>query len=353
LSGAETPKPKKATGKAKDESNGSPKKGRAKKKEEEEEEEEVFKWWEVGDPTGDGSIKWQTLEHNGVIFPPPYESLPAGIQMKYNGMRIPRISGSVSYHFFPQANPLISLQQLRKLPGSMLLCWKQTTRRTPRSTRISSRTSRLSSSSIHLFVDMFLHLLMTHDVVEQRDGTKITSFEQCDFRPMFEYFEAEKARKKSLSAAEKKELKKTKDAYELKYTTCLLDGRKEKVGNFRVEPPGLFRGRGDHPKKGALKVYAVRRVLDPFKLTKLTSFACGRRTSRSTSVKMLPFLCLTYLAYGSISSTTRRSHGLQTGLKTLTGITNMSFWPLAAPSRDRVTCKSSRKLANSRLKFGS
>jgi len=25
------------------------------------------------------------------------------------------------------------------------------------------------------------------------------------------------------------------------------------VGNFRVEPPGLFRGRGDHPKMGKLK----------------------------------------------------------------------------------------------------
>jgi DNA topoisomerase I len=71
---------------------------------------------------------------------------------------------------------------------------------------------------------------------------------------MYEHFESEKAKKKALSSAEKKALKKEKDDAELKYTTCLLDGRKEKVGNFRVEPPGLFRGRGDHPKKGALKV---------------------------------------------------------------------------------------------------
>jgi DNA topoisomerase-1 len=88
----------------------------------------------------------------------------------------------------------------------------------------------------------------------QRDGTKITNFEFCDFRPMYEYFESEKAKKKALSTVEKKEIKKAKDEAELKYTTCLLDGRKEKIGNFRVEPPGLFRGRGDHPKKGALKV---------------------------------------------------------------------------------------------------
>lgn len=40
---------------------------------------------------------------------------------------------------------------------------------------------------------------------------------------------------------------------EEKYLECILDGRKEKVGNFRVEPPGLFRGRGTHPKTGKVK----------------------------------------------------------------------------------------------------
>jgi DNA topoisomerase-1 len=73
---------------------------------------------------------------------------------------------------------------------------------------------------------------------------------------MYEHVESEKAKKKAMSSAEKKELKKAKDAFELPYITCLLDGRKEKIGNFRVEPPGLFRGRGEHPKKGALKVWA-------------------------------------------------------------------------------------------------
>ena len=56
------------------------------------------------------------------------------------------------------------------------------------------------------------------------------------------------------SAKRKKEAKAAKDELEAPYTHCMLDGRKEKVGNFRVEPPGLFRGRGEHPKKGALKV---------------------------------------------------------------------------------------------------
>ncbi len=49
-------------------------------------------------------------------------------------------------------------------------------------------------------------------------------------------------------------LKADKDVAEKAYLFCTIDGRKEKVGNFRVEPPGLFRGRGEHPKKGTFKV---------------------------------------------------------------------------------------------------
>eukprot|EP00759_Apiculatamorpha_spiralis_P049928 PhF_6_TR4452/c0_g1_i2/m.6034/K03163/TOP1; DNA topoisomerase I len=37
------------------------------------------------------------------------------------------------------------------------------------------------------------------------------------------------------------------------YAFCMWDGRKEPVTGFKVEPPGLFRGRGKHPKMGCLK----------------------------------------------------------------------------------------------------
>lgn len=86
-SGSDTPKAKKRVAKAKEE-NASPSKAKGKKKEKkEEDEEEVFRWWE-NNANGDGSIKWQTLEHNGVIFPPPYEPLPKNVKMKYNGNTI-------------------------------------------------------------------------------------------------------------------------------------------------------------------------------------------------------------------------------------------------------------------------
>jgi DNA topoisomerase-1 len=38
---------------------------------------------------------------------------------------------------------------------------------------------------------------------------------------------------------------------------ALVDGRIEKLGNFNMEPPSLFRGRGKHPLTGTLK----RRVM--------------------------------------------------------------------------------------------
>lgn len=192
-------------------------KKKGKVKDEGEDEEEVYRWWEA-QQNNDGEVKWQTLEHNGVIFPPPYEPLPSNVKMMYKGKEVDLPSES---------------EEVAGFYAAML------------------ETEHAQDATFNKnFFEDWLKVLQDHP---PRNKIKITKFEDCDFRPMFEHFEAEKAKKKALSTAEKKELKKQKDAFEEKYITCLLDGRKEKVGNFRVEPPGLFRGRGDHPKKGALK----------------------------------------------------------------------------------------------------
>ncbi|CAK5265750.1 unnamed protein product [Mycena citricolor] len=214
------PAKKSRTTKAKKEVTGddSPVKGKGKKKEkkEDEEEQEVFRWWEV--EKGDGSVKWTTLEHNGVLFPPPYEPLPSNIKMRYNGrvLDLPPAAEEVAgfYAALLESDHASDAQFNNNFFGD----WKKVLEKHP-----------------------------------PRDGTKIVDFEKCDFRPMFEHFEVLKAEKKAVPAAERKELKKAKDELEAKYINCLLDGRKEKIGNFRVEPPGLFRGRGAHPKKGSLK----------------------------------------------------------------------------------------------------
>jgi DNA topoisomerase-1 len=71
-------------GKEEDPSSETPQAKKKGKKKEEEDAEEVFRWWEE-QANGDGEDKWQTLEHNGVIFPPPYEPLPSHVKMKYKG----------------------------------------------------------------------------------------------------------------------------------------------------------------------------------------------------------------------------------------------------------------------------
>ncbi|CAI9755912.1 unnamed protein product [Fraxinus pennsylvanica] len=53
---------------------------------------------------------------------------------------------------------------------------------------------------------------------------------------------------------EKKAIRGKKLKQEEKYMWAVVNGVREGVvGNFRVEPPGLFRGRGEHPKMGKLK----------------------------------------------------------------------------------------------------
>ena len=71
--------------------------------------------------------------------------------------------------------------------------------------------------------------------------------------PIHAHLELLKEQKKLMTKEQKDKLKAVKTELEATYGFCLLDGRREKVGNFRIEPPGLFRGRGKHPKAGKLK----------------------------------------------------------------------------------------------------
>ncbi|BGP48870.1 DNA topoisomerase 1 [Rhodotorula kratochvilovae] len=218
------PAPKKASvAKVKKEEEGSAspapaKKGKGKAKKEDDEEEagsgdEVYKWWENKQ---DGEQKWRTLEHSGVLFPPEYEA--HGVRMKYDGKEI---------ELAPEAEEVASFFAA-----------------------ILETDYVKNPTFVKNFFADWLKVLKAHPCP---DGTKIRDYDKCDFTPIFAYLEAEKAKKKSMTAAEKKAAKAERDAAEAKYKTCLLDGRKEKVGNFRIEPPGLFRGRGEHPKTGMLK----------------------------------------------------------------------------------------------------
>lgn len=215
----------KATAKVKTEP--AAKKAKAVKKEETEEpdedDEEEANWWN-NPMQGDGENKWKTLSHNGVLFPPPYQPLPKQVKMKYDGVPVT---------LAPEA------EEVAGFFGAML-----------------NSTHNVENPT---FQKNFFHDFK--EVLKKTGGAKnakgepvaIKDFTKCDFKPIFEYYDAEREAKKALSKEEKKRLKAEKDEAEAKYQYCLWDGKKQKVGNFRVEPPGLFRGRGEHPKTGHVK----------------------------------------------------------------------------------------------------
>ncbi|CAH9107603.1 unnamed protein product [Cuscuta epithymum] len=158
-----------------------------------------------------GAQKWTTLVHNGVIFPPPYK--PHGVKMLYKGKPV---------------NLTAEQEEVATMYAVML------------------DTDYMNNPKFkENFMNDWRIILGRNHVIQ--------SLEDCDFRPIYEWYQKEKEKKKQMSTEEKKAIKEEKMKAEEKYMWAIVDGVKEKVGNFRVEPPGLFRGRGEHPKMGKLK----------------------------------------------------------------------------------------------------
>lgn len=179
--------------------------------------EEDYKWWEEQDK--DDTIKWTTLKHNGVLFPPPYEALPSHVKLYYEG------------------NPVDLPLEAEEVAGFFAHLLE-----TPHAQNPVFQKN---------FFEDFKHVL--NDAGGTQNGIEIESFDRMDFSAMHDYFVQLKEEKKSMTAMQKKEIRLEREKFEEKYKFCELDGRREQVGNFKVEPPDLFRGRGAHPKTGKLK----------------------------------------------------------------------------------------------------
>ncbi|KAI8894723.1 hypothetical protein BC833DRAFT_603846 [Globomyces pollinis-pini] len=179
---------------------------------EEDDEDDQHKWWL--DSNKDDTVKWTTLEHQGPLFPPPY--IPHNVKMKYDGEEVT---------LTPKAEEVASFYAalLETDHGNNPVFQKN-------------------------FFEDFLNVIK-----EEKKPCPIKVFKKCDFTPIFEYLNKQKELRKQMTKEEKKKIKDEKAAIDEIYGFCFLDGRKEKVGNYRIEPPGLFRGRGEHPKTGCLK----------------------------------------------------------------------------------------------------
>jgi DNA topoisomerase-1 len=161
----------------------------------------------------DETIKWTTLEHNGVLFPPEY--VPHRRPLIYRGAEVS----------LPSEAEEIATFYAAKLGTDYVT--KETFRKN--------------------FFEEFRRAL------PKNLKELIVKLDDCDFSHIRAHLDELKEQKQSMPASKRKELREAEAKRVAPYTMAIVDGRIEKVANFRVEPPGLFLGRGDHPLMGRLK----------------------------------------------------------------------------------------------------
>ncbi|CAG5135291.1 unnamed protein product, partial [Candidula unifasciata] len=184
-----------------------------KKKGVEEEEQAVWKWWE--EQREDNTVKWTFLEHKGPVFAPAYEPLPKSVRFYYDGKPM-------------ELTP--NTEEVAVFYGRML-DHEYTTR--------------------EVFNTNFMK--DWRKVMTAEEKAKITDLKKCNFHEILDYFKKKTEERKAMSKEEKQRLKKENEEMVKQYGFCIIDNHKEKIGNFKIEPPSLFRGRGDHPKQGMVK----------------------------------------------------------------------------------------------------
>ncbi|XP_058487005.1 DNA topoisomerase I, like isoform X1 [Solea solea] len=177
------------------------------------EPEEKWKWWEEERYT-DG-VKWRFLEHKGPVFAPPYEPLPSHVKFYYDG-KVMKLS--------PEAEEVATF-------FAKMLDHEYTTKDIFRKNFFKDWRKEMTSE----------------------EKAKLTDLKKCNFGEMAEYFKAQSEARKSKTKEEKLKIKEENERMLQQYGFCIMDNHRERIANFRIEPPGLFRGRGDHPKMGMLK----------------------------------------------------------------------------------------------------
>ena len=160
-------------------------------------------------------MKWKTLQHNGILFPPAYEA--QGIKIKIKGE-------SVS----------LDLDQ-----EEMVYQWAK-------------------KKDTPYAQDKVFQKNFTADFAKTLDSKfKKISYEDIDFSQAYKIVDKEKDIKEMMSKEEKKALaakrKELREELKAKYGIAKMDGKDVEVGNYMAEPPGIFIGRGEHPLRGKWK----------------------------------------------------------------------------------------------------
>lgn len=81
----------------------------------------------------------------------------------------------------------------------------------------------------------------------------VNSLDEIDFSLIKKYLEKQREKKLSLTSEEKEKIKNKIKKAEEPYKYCIIDGVQQNVGNYKIDPPSIFIGRGSHPKTGKIK----------------------------------------------------------------------------------------------------
>jgi DNA topoisomerase-1 len=164
-------------------------------------------------------MKWKTLQHNGILFPPAYEA--QGITIKIKRERVD-----------------LDLNQ-----EEMIYQWAK-------------------KKDTPYAQDKVFQKNFTADFAKTMNSKfKKISYEDIDFSSAYKVVDKEKDLKEMMTKEEKKEqAKKRKELREelkTKYGIAIMDGKEVEVGNYMAEPPGIFIGRGEHPLRGKWKPHVT------------------------------------------------------------------------------------------------
>ncbi|XP_068458630.1 DNA topoisomerase I, mitochondrial isoform X2 [Clinocottus analis] len=182
-------------------------------KKKQEEEQSRWRWWE--EEKYEDGMKWKFLEHKGPSFPPEYQPLPDNVHFYYGGKEVKLRPAAEEVAFF----------------FAQMLDHEYTTKKVFRENYFKDWRKEMT----------------------QEERSLITDLDKCDFGEIHSMHKAKVEARKNMTKEEKLVLKEANQKVVDEYGYCLLDHHKERIGNFKIEPPGLFRGRGEHPKQGMLK----------------------------------------------------------------------------------------------------
>lgn len=200
-------------------------------------DERANNWWNELE-NNKSNIKWTVMQHNGVYFPPEYEPLPDNIKVLYKNKPVSLSKTDTDNKFNITAEE-----------AAVFLAQKM-----EQDDRLSEKNkNRKKSIDDKKFVENFWN-----DWKEiLGPNHKIKEFDKVDFSPIQEYIvkrsQEKKAIQKSKSKEEKQESKQEKEEIKDLYGYAVIDGVKIPIGNYTIQPPGLYIGHGNQPLRGKIK----------------------------------------------------------------------------------------------------